>query len=80
MFVSESGTCTLAIVMIRDVPNPEVLPGGAKKGPPSDTSSYRDLWKIAENVVTQCLTRRGQMGWQVTGMSSIIKTSRTAFH
>ena len=58
--------------MIKDFPDPEVLPGGVKKGPPSDTSTYRDLWTIAENVVTQCVMRRGQMGWQVTGMSSLI--------
>lgn len=63
------GTCTLAIVMIGDVPNPDLLPGGKKKGPPSDTSSYRDLWKIADNLIEQCVMRRGQMGWEVTGMS-----------
>ena len=66
--------------MVGDVPHPELLPGGAKKGPLSDTSTYRDLWKIADNVITQCLTRRGELGWQVTGMSSIILTSHTAFH
>ena len=58
--------------MVGDVPNPELLPGGAKKGPLSDTSTYRDLWMIADNVITQCLTRRGKVGWQITGMSSVI--------
>ena len=72
MFSSEPGTCTLAIVMVADVPNPEMLPGGAKKGPLADTSTYRDIWKTADNVITQCLIRRGALGWQATGMSSII--------
>ena len=65
--------------MVGDVPHPELLPGGAKKGPPSDTSTYRDLWMTANNVITQCLMRRGEMGWQVTGMSSIIQPPTPLF-
>ena len=58
--------------MVGDVPHPELLPGGTKKGPSSDVSSYRELWNVANNLVTQCLIHRGQMGWQATGMSSVI--------
>ena len=58
--------------MVGDVPQPELLPGGAKKGPLTDVSSWRDLWHVAENVLLQCVSLRGQMGWQATGMSSVI--------
>ena len=62
------GTCTIAIVMIVDFPHPSQLPGGKKKGPLSDTSTYHDIWEIAKNVVEQCVLRSGQVGWQPAGM------------
>ena len=58
--------------MVEDVPHPELLPGGKKKGPLTDTANYRDLWYAAENLISQCLIHRGQMGWQAAGMSLII--------
>ena len=66
--------------MVGDVPHPELLPGGNRKGPLTDTANYRDLWNAAENLVSQCLIHRGQMGWQAAGMSSIILPSHTPFH
>lgn len=62
------GTCTLAIVMVRDFPNPASLPGGLKTGPPSDFSTWIALWKVADNLVKQCVQRQGEMGWQQAGM------------
>lgn len=63
----EIGTCTLAIVMIQDFSNPASLPGGYKSGPPSDLSTYHNLWEVAESLVAQCGKRRGELGWQPTG-------------
>ena len=68
--------------MIQDFPNPALLPGGYRSGPPSDLSTYRNLWKVAENLVEQCVKRRGQMGWQPTGTdqnpSPLLVTLRTS--
>ena len=64
----DAGTCTLAIVMVQDFPSPALLPGGPKTGPKSDFSSWVALWKIADNLVRQCVVRRGEMGWQQAGM------------
>ena len=65
----EPGTCTLAIVMVQDFPNPASLPGGSKTGPSSDSTTYYNLWKVAGNLIEQCVMRRGEMGWQSTGMA-----------
>lgn len=53
--------------MLQDFPNAVSLPGGRKTGPPSDSSTYYNLWKVARNVVERCV-RNGQVGWQQTGM------------
>ena len=58
--------------MVGDIPKPELLPGGMKKGPLSDMATYHSLYKAAENVITQCLVRRGEVGWQAAGMNKII--------
>ena len=63
----EPGTCTLAIVMVQDFPDPASLPGGYKTGPPTDSSTYYNLWKVAGNLVERCV-KGGQVGWQPTGM------------
>lgn len=61
------GTCTLAIVMVSDFPNPDSLPGGLKKGPPADTGTYYNIWALAEDLVDQCVKNEGEVGWQATG-------------
>ena len=58
----------MAIVMVADFPNASSLPGGYKTGPPSDTSSYFSLWKVAKNVVERCVIGQGVVGWQPTGI------------
>ena len=70
--ISTSGTCTLAMVMVRDFPNPASLPGGYKTGPDSDFSTYYTVWTIADALVHQCVLRNGEMGWQTAGMDCFI--------
>ena len=69
------GTCTLALVMVQDFPNPASLPGGSKTGPPTDHSTYFTLLKVAQNVVQQCVQRRSEMGWQQAGMKITFPSS-----
>ena len=61
------GTCTLAIVMLSDFPNPAFLPGGYKTGQTADTSTYYNIWKAAGNVIETCFQDRRAVGWQATG-------------
>ena len=58
--------------MISDFPDPSSLPGGTKTGLPSDSTSYFNLWKVAENVYRQCVKGQGKTGWQPTGMKQIL--------
>ena len=53
--------------MIEDFPEPASLPGGPMKGPPSDFSTFHNIWKVAENLVGNCVMKIGQVGWQPTG-------------
>lgn len=53
--------------MVADFPNATSLPGGYKTGPPCETSTYYNLWKVAGNVVQRCVIDRGAVGWQPTG-------------
>lgn len=57
--------------MVSDFPNRTDLPGGYKTGPPSDTSTYYNLWKVATNLVERCVDR-GELGWQATGMNQTL--------
>ena len=66
-----TGTCTLAIVMVADYPDPTSLPGGRRTGPVSDTTTYYGIWRVAKNVVDMCVTL-GKVGWQPTGMDKYL--------
>ena len=57
--------------MVSDFPNRPDLPGGYKTGPPSDTSTYYNIWKVAMNLVERCVDR-GELGWQATGMNQTL--------
>ena len=70
----DAGTCTLAIVMIADYPDPNSLPGGRKTGPVSDTTTYYGIWRVAKNLVDTCVTW-GKVGWQPTGMDNFVSLS-----
>ena len=65
--LSTTGTCTIAIVIVSDFPDPSALPGGFRTGPPTDTATYLGVNKIVENVVDRCVVSKGQAGWQPTG-------------
>lgn len=43
------------------------LPGGDQLGRPTDTSTWRNINKIAERVVDDCVIRRNMLGWEATG-------------
>lgn len=53
--------------MLSDFPKPDSLPGGLKTGPPSDTTTYYNIWKVGEDLVERCVKARGEVGWQATG-------------
>lgn len=53
--------------MLSDFPNPDSLPGGLKTGPPSDTTTYYNIWRVGEDLVERCVKARGEVGWQATG-------------
>lgn len=61
------GTCTLAILMVQDFPMPVKLPGGYKTGPPTDSTTYLNLNRVAANLVEKCVVDIGEAGWQVAG-------------
>ncbi|KAF6224634.1 hypothetical protein HO173_012977 [Letharia columbiana] len=61
------GTCTLALIIVRDFPIPDMLPGGYKTGPPTEATTYLNLNRVAASLVESCVIRKGEAGWQPTG-------------
>lgn len=53
--------------MIEDFPRPHTLPGGYKSGPPTDSTTYQNLNRIAANLVDRCVFDDERGGWQPTG-------------
>ena len=53
--------------MIDDFPIPSALPGGFKTGPPTDSSTYANLNRLAGSLVKACVIDDGEAGWMVTG-------------
>ena len=49
---------------------PGELPGGDREGPPTDLSSWRNIYKVAERVLNDCVIGRRSLGWEVTGMNA----------
>lgn len=58
--------------MLSDFPDPAQLPGGWKTGLTSDTTTYYNIWKVAEGLNQNCIESQGKVGWQLTGEISVI--------
>lgn len=46
---------------------PGELPGGDQTGPLTDSATWRSLHDVAESILKYCVSRPGQLGWQMTG-------------
>lgn len=53
--------------MIHDFPEPALLPGGHRTGPPTDATNYFNLNRVAADLVNSCVLEDGEAGWQLTG-------------
>lgn len=63
------GSCTVAIVMVTYFQDkPGELPGGDWKGPPSDLSSWQDVYLTAKRLVEKCVMEKNKLGWSQIGM------------
>lgn len=53
--------------MVDDFPRPATLPGGYRTGPPTDTTTYNNLNRVAAKLVERCVFEERKAGWQPTG-------------
>ena len=64
-----TGTCTIGMVMVSYFNDkPGELPGGDRRGPLTDVSTWRNICSVAQELVKDCVVEKRQLGWSVTGI------------
>ena len=46
---------------------PGELPGGDRTGPPTDVSTWRNIYSVAQGLVENCVLDERKLGWSFTG-------------
>lgn len=65
----------LSEAMIQDFPMPAMLPGGYKTGPPTDSTTYLNLNRVAASLVERCMVGFEEAWWQLTGQCNSVRVS-----
>ena len=67
------GRCTVAVVMLVDFPDSQLLPGQPPgPHPPRAKTSFEQLWGAAGRIVLACIRPEGFAGWEVVGRQNAI--------
>jgi len=61
------GECTIALVMINDLPADYIANWPPWEAPATDTTSYDNIWHAVDGIWQECLIDDHSLGWTAVG-------------